>query len=292
MHISKFEKFCIKHTIFLYIIVPFGFGILSGIASSSISNYDFRFINIIPAIAIFAFAEGLCIFITNNIRRRMDNFYSEELNPDAAITLVKEYLAIKENKKVSGAGDIYEKIFYYYDLLTYHCAKGEFEQVIDIYTKIRRDSSKINIGTYHDLSLRIFLALSYLNRGEKHLYDKELATIRELMSEFKIKRPVIAHQFAELKLLDESLFGGNDPKFEAKVFDFIYEKKSNGKVKNKKPTKMQLVSAYGLLLNYYELNEDSEKSTEYANKIIEMGNEQLAVYRTAKEYLENANKSN
>ena len=213
----------------------------------------------------------------------MDNFYSKDLNPDAAITLVKEYLEIEKSSI------IFEKIYYYYDLATYHSAKGEFEQIIDIYTKVRRESSKIKVGTYHDLSLRIFLALSYLNRGEKDLYDKELQEIRKLMSQLKITRHVITHQFTELKLLEESLYGGNDPKFETKVFYFLYEKNSSGKVKNKKPTNMQMISAYGLLLNYYKLNEDSEKATEYANKIIELGNENLVTFRKAKEYLDNAN---
>lgn len=283
MTISKFEKFIIKHTEITCIVIV----IILILLKSILMKHDFNFINTIPVVAIFVFAEGLCIFVTSNIRNRMNNFYSTDLNPDASILLLNQYLDITKKDN-----DIYSKINYYFDLMTYYSAKGEYEPVIDLCTKIRRDCFKKKIEKSYDLSLRLFLAHAYLNRREKFLYDKEIEYVREEMSKTKLTKHIIAHQFTEVRLLEESLYHGNDPKFETKVFDFLYEKNSKGKQKNKKPSNIQLISAYGLLLNYYKLNEEVQKATEYANKIIGMGNEQLAVYRAAKEYLDNANKGN
>lgn len=283
MNISKFEKFIIKH----WGIVLVGSFIIMMIVKIIFQWHGFPWYENVIWILMIIFIYAINILVINNVFKRINNFYSKELNPDASILLLNQYLDITKKDN-----DIYSKINYCFDLMTYYSAKGEYEPVIDLCTKIRRDYFKKKIEKSCDLSLRLFLAHAYLNRGEKALYDKEIEYVREEMSKTKLTKHIIAHQFTEVRLLEESLYHGNDPKFETKVFDFLYEKNSKGKQKNKKPSNIQLISAYGLLLNYYKLNEEVQKATEYANKIIGMGNEQLAVYRAAKEYLDNANKGN
>lgn len=275
MHISRFEKFCLKFQMPILLVCVFIIGVISGV---------FRNLNADIVIGVLLFVIGEVVaFTKTKIRKRADKFYSKNQNPNAAITLTNELLDI------IGTKEPVEKIYIYFDLITYYIAIGEYEKVIDTCTIIRRNWAGKKIERTYDLSLRLFLSIAYLKRGEKDLYDKEIDYVREQMEKTKITKRVIAHQFTEVRLLEESLYGGNDPKFEEKVFDFLYGKRSNDKDKNPKPTNMQMISAYGLLFNYYKLNEDSEKATEYANKIIDMGNEQLAVYRNAKEYLDNAN---
>ncbi|MGN0570115.1 MAG: hypothetical protein ACI4N4_06380 [Candidatus Fimenecus sp.] len=282
MNISKFEKFIIKH----WVAVLVGLLIIMMIIKMLFQWNGFSWHESVIWILMIIFI-AIYILVINNVFKRMKNFYSKELNPDASISLVNEYLEITKKDN-----DIYDKINNYFDLMTCFSAKGEYEQVIDLCTKIRRDYYKKKIDKSFDLSIRLFLALAYLNRGEKDLYDKEIEYVCEVMSKTKFTKHIISHQYTEVKLLEESLYSGNDPNFETKVFDFLYEKDSKGKQKNKKPSNIQLISAYGLLFNYYKLNANNEKTLEYANKIVKMGNGQLAVYRTAKEYLDNANSSN
>lgn len=274
MSISKFEKICLKYQTPIDLLVVFIVGIVSSLIRSSTPSS--KAINVALLVVAFLVLEFMSL-TQFRIRKRANKIYSDELNPNAAISLMEELLTSWR------CFEMYEKMYIYNDLFGYYISTGKYENVIDTYTKIKREKKKIERS--YDLQLRLFLSTAYLLRGEKDLYDKELALIREQMGKTKITKRVTAHQFTEIRLLEESLYGGNDPKFEAKVFDFLYEKNSNGKDKNPKPTNMQMISAYGLLFNYYKLNGDNKNATEYANKIVDMGNEQLAVYRNAKEYL-------
>lgn len=276
MHISRFERFCIRHqtiiNILLFVAAVFCFSISADIA--------------VKAVILFAVValDVFFSFVQSRPRIRANKFYCDNLDSKSAVSLTKELLKIRRG------GELYEKQEIYNDLFGYYISLGDNEKVIDLYTEIRRKNKKIDKS--YDLQLRLFLCAAYLNRGEKLLYDKEIGKIQSGILKFKTTKRLLDDELKEVKLLEESLYGGNDSAFEEKVFDFLYRKKSNGKLGNKKPSNIQIISAYGLLFSFYKLNGNIEKADEYANKIAEMGNEQLIVYRRAKEYLENANKGN
>lgn len=276
MHISKFERFCIKHrtliNILLFAVAVFGFSI-----SDSVSVKAAILITVIVLNAFF-------ILVQDRPHITADRLYRNNLDPKSAVNLTEELL------KILRKGELHEKQDIYNGLFGYYISIGDYENVIDLCTQIRRENKKLDKS--FDLQLRLFLCTAYLNRGEKYLYDKEINEIQSGLLKSKTAKRLLDDEFKEVKLWEEALYGGNDPAFEETVFAFLYKRKANGKIGNKKPSNIQIISAYGLLLSFYKLNGNGEKATEYANKIAEMGNEQLVVYRNAKEYLENANANN
>lgn len=276
MHISKFERFCIRYQttikILLFAVAVFCFSISADIAVKAVI--------LLAVVALDVFFS----FVQSRPRIRANKFYCDDLDSKSAVSLTEELLKIRRG------GELYEKQEIYNSLFGYYISLGDTEKVIDLYTEIRRKNKKIDKS--YDLQLRLFLCAAYLNYGEKHLYDKEIDEIQSRLLKSKTAKRLLDYEFKEVKLLEEALYGGNDSEFEKKVFDVLYKRKSNGKSGNKKPSNIQIISAYGLLFRFYKTNGNSEKASEYANKIAEMGNEQLIVYRKAKEYLENANKGN
>lgn len=276
MQISKFERFCIKHrtliNILMYAVAVFGFS-----ESDSIAVKAPILITVIVLSIFFSLVENRPHIIAERL-------YRDNLDPKSAVSLTEEL------HKIRRRDNFYEKQDIYNDLFGYYLSIGDYEKVIDLCTQIRRENKKLDKS--YDLQLRLFLCTAYLNRGEKHLYDKEIDEIQSRLLKSKTSKRLLEDEFKEVKLLEEALYGGSDPEFQEKVFDFLYKRKPNGKIGNKNPSNIQTLSAYGLLFSFYKLNGNSEKAIEYANKIAEIGNEQFIVYRKAKEYLEHANANN
>lgn len=269
MKISKFERFCIRHQtimdFLLYAVAAFSF---------SVSN---RF-SVKAAVVIVFVAIGVFFsLVQSRPHITATKLYNDDLDPKSAVSLTEEFLKIRQRD------NLYEKRQIYNDLFGYYISLGDTEKVIDLYTEIKRKNQKIEKS--YDLELRLFLCTAYLNRGEKYLYDKEMNKIQIQLAESKTSRYLLKDQFKEVKLLEEALYGNNDPRFEENVWNFLYKIKSNGKIINKKPSDIQKISAYGFLFSFYKLNGNSEKATEYANRISEIGNEQFIVFQNAKEYL-------
>lgn len=269
MNLSKFERFCIKHhtviKIFLYAATVF-------ILSMS-DSFSAKVAIILANIAIEVFFS----LVQNRPHITATKLYNDDLDPKSAVSLTEELLKTQQKDELYDMQQIYDDLFEYYISL------GDTEKVFDLYTEIKRKNKKIEKS--YDLQLRLFLCIAYLNRGEKYLYDKEINEIQIILSESKTARYLSGNRFKEVKLLEEALYGGDDPQFEKSVLNFLYNVNSKGKIRNKKPSNIQKISAYGLLFNFYKLNCNSEKATEYANRISEIGNEQFIVFRNAKEYL-------
>ena len=276
MKISKFERFCIKHQIIISIIL-YAVAVFSFSASDSFSVKATIVIVCVVIKFFFSLVQG-------RPRITATKLYNDDLDPKSAVSLTQELLKLRK------IYDLNEKQQIYNDLFEYYISLGDTEKVIDLYTEIKRKNKKIDKS--YDLQLRLFLCTAYLYRGEKYLYDQEINNIQIQLDKSKTARYLLKDQFNEVKLLEEALYGNNDPRFEEKVFNFLYKIKPNGKMGNKKPSNIQKIFAYGLLFNFYKSNSNSEKATEYARKTAEIGNEQFIVYRIAKEYLENADRSN
>ncbi len=276
MHISKFERFCVKYQttidVLLFVTAIFCFVI-----------YDNNVVKPI-IVLMYTILFALFSYIQSRPHTRADKCYCDNLDPHTAAVLAEEFIEIRRR------ADLYEKLSFYNLLFRCYISIGDYEKVIDLYTEIKRKSKKIDKS--FDLQLRLFLCTAYLNCGEKYLYDKEIDEIQSRLLKSKRAKRLLGDGFKEVKLLEEALYGGNDSAFGETVFDFLYKRKPNGKIGNKKPSNIQIISAYGLLFSFYKLNGNGEKASEYANKIAETGNEQLVVYRNAKEYLENANANN
>lgn len=276
MNISKFERFCIRYSIIISILL-YAVAIFSYSASDS---FSVKTTVIIVCIVIKSFFA----LVKNRPHITATKLYNDDLDPKSAVSLTEELLKLQKRD------ELFEKQQNYNDLFEYYLSLGDTEKVIELYTEIKRKNKKIDKS--YDLQLRLFLCTAYLNHGEKYLYDQEMHIIQPQLAKSKTARRLLKDQFKGVKLLEESLYGNNDPRFEENVFEFLYKIKPNGKIGNKKPSDIQKISAYGLLFNFYKSNGNSEKATEYARKSAEICNEQFIVYRIAKEYLENADRSN
>lgn len=269
MNISKFERFCIKHRPIINLMFWIAFLLSLSISGKILS----KAIIIIFSVVIYSALS----LVQNKPNITAVKLYQDDLDPKSAVSLMEELLKIRQKD------NLYEKQQIYDDLFRFYISLGDTEKVIDLCTEIKRKNKKLDKS--YDLQLRLFLCTAYLNCGEKYLYDKEINQIQIQLNESKTAMCLLKEQFHEVKLLEESLYGGSDPRFEENVFDFLYKRQPNGKVRNKKPSNIQKISAYGLLFNFYTLTDNEGKATEYASKIAETGNEQFIIYRNAKEYL-------
>ena len=276
MNISKFERFCIRYSIIISII--------QYTVAISVFSESIRFSVKATAIILCIVIELFFSLVQGRPRITATKLYNDDLDPKSAVSLTEELLKLQKRD------ELFEKQQNYNNLFEYYLSLGDTEKVIDLYTEIKRKNKKIDKS--YDLQLRLFLCTAYLNRGEKYLYDQEMNIIQTQLAKSKTARRLLNDQFKWVKLLEESLYGNNDLRFEEQVFNFLYKVKPNGKMGNKKPSDIQKISAYSLLFNFYKSNGNSEKATEYARKTAEIGNEQFIVYRIAKEYLENADRSN
>lgn len=84
----------------------------------------------------------------------------------------------------------------------------------------------------------------------------------------------------------------NEAEYEARVFAWLYTNPATNKPLKKEPSPMTFISAYDKLTIFYKNKGNTEKATYYAQQLVNIGNEQIIDYRRAKEYLENANRSN
>lgn len=158
------------------------------------------------------------------------------------------------------------------------------------------DLKKIPAGVLADT--HIAMANIALEKGDMKAFNDQMNLVyqyRKNAQGFAILKNALdysingIHLFAEAVTADEHR---NENDYEARVFAHLNTNPINNKPRKKAPQPMYVVSAYGKLFEFFKHTGNIEKATYYAQQLINIGNEQIIDYRKAKEYLENANRSN
>lgn len=175
---------------------------------------------------------------------------------------------------------------------------GEYEKAE---TEIRLfwqsfDLKKVPVATI--ASTHISMAMLALTNLDEKTYNEQMRIVYQYRQNSQNNTLVLntldyaienIHIFADAKKAEKN---NEIIDFEARVFAHLNTNPNSKKPCKKVPSKLEVFSAYCKLFIYYKNIDNTQKATYYAQQLVNMGNEQLAAYRKAKEYLENANRSN
>ena len=137
-----------------------------------------------------------------------------------------------------------------------------------------------------------------LEKDDIKLFEDEMRIVYEYGN-----KPAIVGTFKHsynynvkgMELLSEAYFANRNncaQDYEHRVFEHMNTNPLTGKPLKKKSKPMYYLMACSKLFMFYKNTDNNQKATYYAQQLLSIGNEQLNDYRKAKEYLENADRSN
>lgn len=148
------------------------------------------------------------------------------------------------------------------------------------------------------IRMHIKMAQIALIKGNYEVYDEyiiKIQTLLESVTGLKMVKNSLNYDYTNFVLFTDAMICNkniNETEYEAKVFEVLNTSHLTGKPRKKEIMPIEYISAYYKLFLFYKNRENAEKTAFYANLLMRFGNIQLVAYREAKEYLENANRSN
>lgn len=158
------------------------------------------------------------------------------------------------------------------------------------------DFKKVPVATL--ASTHISMAMLALTKSDEKTYNEQMRIVYQYRQNSQNNTLVLntldyaiesVHIYADAKKAEKN---SEIIDFETRVLTHLNTNPVNKKPRKKQAAKLGVFSAYCNLFVYYKNIENSQKATYYAQKLVNMGNEQLAAYRKAKEYIENEYSSN
>lgn len=212
----------------------------------------------------------------------------EDLDIDYAldgITKLIDALNPKDTERASNYRN--NKIAFLMDAGKYAQAEEEIKTFFQIF-----DTKKLSPDALFTVHLNL-AQLKSLN-GNKDDFKSQLKIVEGYYeqvkkSNFKNLIGYADHCFNGLVNSETCLYGDYDEGFEQRVLDHI---KFFGGEEAKKIPPLDYLNAYSTLFTYFNRLGNTEKADYYARKVTEIGNSGYYMYRIAKEYLENADRSN
>lgn len=147
-------------------------------------------------------------------------------------------------------------------------------------------------------STHILMANIALGKENPTLFNEQMALVREYSNNSTIVGPLrrnYEHNVASISLMAEAMNANessNAYDFEMRVLALLNTNPMTGKPRKKPAERLFYFSANNKLFEFYKNSGNKEKATYHAYQLLNLGNEQFEDYRRAKEYLENANRSN
>lgn len=212
----------------------------------------------------------------------------ENLDMDYALDGITKLIdAVNPKDIASSANYRNNKIAFLMDAGKYREAEEEIKTFFQIF-----DTKKLSPDALFTVHLNL-AQLKSLN-GNKDDYKSQLKIVEGYYeqvkkSNFKNLIGYADHCFNGLVNSETCLYGDYDEGFEQRVLDHI---KFFGEEEVKKIPPLDYLNAYSTLFTYFNRLGNTEKADYYARKVTEIGNSGYQYYRIAKEYLENADRSN
>ncbi len=175
---------------------------------------------------------------------------------------------------------------------------GEFDMAEN---EIRLFWQNIDLNKVNDTAItdtHILMANITLEKGDMKSFDEQMNLVyeyRKKAQSFALFKNPIDYNIESVKLSAEAMTatpGRNENDYETKVLTHLRTNPLNNKPRKKDAQPIFVFSAYSKLFEFFKRTGNVQKSTYYAQQLVSSGNEQFIDYRRAKEYLENANRSN
>lgn len=284
--LNAFEKFVICHKkaikVFLY-----AFLFLSAVITSICSNYvkipPIDFVILTLTVVCLMYTEIMPAIKSDKVLKAYRN-----LNMEYALDGISA-LTDAVNPRDRALASLYHnnKTAFLIDAGNYEEAEKEIKLFFQIFDT--RRLPPVTLFTIH-----VNLAQLKLLLGDEETYQAQLHIVEGYygkVSKLKAKYFINFADNAFIGLVNSafSLYGDYNEGFEQNVFNHM---KFFGGKENKKLFPIDYLNAYSTLFTYFNRLGNTEKADYYARKVTKIGNSGYYMYRIAKEYLENADRSN
>lgn len=286
--LNGFEKFIIKHNK-LICIVAIAAVIISLILSINFENYSlFTSLTMLIFWLVFIFTFRVPLDKSNQIMK----ICNEQCDMYASLDACNQMIEAYNPKRINQLSNLcLNRIVCLINIGDYDRAENE----LNLFWK-SFDLKKLN-GL--DLaSTHILMANIALGKENPTLFNEQMALVQEYANNSTIVGPLrrnYEHNVASISLMAEAMNANENSNaydFEMRVLSNLNTNPMTGKPRKKPAERLFYFSANNKLFEFYKNAGNTEKATYHAYQLLNLGNEQLHDYRRAKEYLENANRSN
>ena len=284
--LNAFEKFVIHRKkaieISLYIFLIISYFIID--ICKHYINKPIAYVILIAVVLICVFYNEIMPVLKNaKVTKAHEN-----LDMDYALDGINKLIDAVNPKDTERASNYRNnKIAFLMDAGKYEEAEKEIKTFFENF-----DTKKLS----SDALFTVHLNLAQLKtlKGNKDDYKSQKSIVEgyyEQVRKSKLKNLIgyADHCFDGLVNSETAFHGDYDESFEQKVLDHI---KFFGGEEVKKIPPIDYLNAYFTLFTYFNRLGNTEKADYYAHKVTEIGNSGYQYYRIAKEYLENADRSN
>ena len=286
--LNGFEKFIIGHKTLTKMLLLAVYFVLVFIAI--VSEFSSSFVTLYFILFIFL---GICINVYPNIKgNQLLKIHNEDMDMISFLDGTNQMIVALNPKDIPFVSQFCNnRITALYNIGEYDIAENEIRMFWQSF-----DLRKVPVPTL--VSTHISMAMHAISNHDEKAYNEQMRIIehyrqrsqKKILVRNGIDYAIRNLQFyADAKMVTKNV---EIPYYEENVLAHLKTNPINNKPRKKDPSKLETFSAYCKLFIYYKNTENTSKATYYAQQLINIGNEQLAAYRKAKEYLENGNSSN
>ena len=241
-------------------------------------------------------AEAVVLAIAINmilLTSRVKNFvkvYNYQLNMQAFLEGTNLLIEnTNPKRKIQMMTNCYNRILALFNMGEYDRAEQECKCFLQAFG---HSNTAFTIKIYIKLAQ---IALIKENYEEYNEYTIKIQTLIESVTGLKFVINALNYDYTNFIMFADALLCNrdiNEAEYEAKVFEMLNTSNLTGKPRKKEIMPIEYYSVYYKLFLFFKNKGNTERAMLYADLIMRFGNTQLAGWREAKEYIENANRSN
>lgn len=289
LKLNKLERFMWRHQrkilliCWILAVLP---AIISNLLEYTLIFY-FPFLMLVEATVI---TTAIYMIILSSRIRNFTRVYNYQFNMQAFLegtNLLIETTNPKHKTQMSAA--CYNRIITLYIMGDYDRTEHEIKCFLQTFG---HNNLTFTIRMYIKMAQIALIKENYEAYNE---YIIKIQTLLESVTGLKLVKNALNYDYVNFVLFTDAMLCNkniNEAEYEAKVFEILNTSHLTGKPRKKEIMPIEYFSAYYKLFLFFKNRANTEKATFYANLLMRFGNAQLAAFREAKEYLENANRSN
>lgn len=289
LKLNKLEKFMWRHQRKI-LLICWLLAVLPSIALNFVDITSFFNFAIFMIIEAFVLTVAIYIIILSSRIRNFARVYNYQLNMQAFLDGTNILIeATNPKHKSQMSASCYNRIITLYIMGDYDRAEQECKCFLQTFG---HNNLAFTIKIYIKLAQIALIKENYEAYNE---YIIKIQTLLESVTGLKFVKNALNYDYVNFVMFTDAMLCNkniNEAEYEAKVFEILNTSHLTGKPRKKGIMPVEYFSAYYKLFLFFKNRANTEKATFYANLLMRFGNVQLVAYREAKEYLENANRSN
>ncbi len=286
--LNGFEKFIIKHNKLICIVAIIAV-IISVTLSIIFEDYSlFTSLTMLIYWLVFLFTLRIPLDKVNQITK----LCNEQCDMYACLDACNQMIEVYNPKSITQLSNLcINRIACLINIGDYELAEKELNLFWQSFNLKKLNG--LDLASTH-----ILMANIALGKENPTLFNEQMAIVREYANNSTIVGPLrhsYEYNVASISLMAEAMNANENSNaydFEMRVLSHLNTNPMTGKPRKKVAERLFYFSANNKLFEFYKNAGNTEKATYHAYQLLNLGNEQFEDYRKAKEYLENANRSN